>query len=156
MGGLSRMLHAVHAPFTAGGAAAAVAPVLHGGTGVARNSTARSTARLSLVALLAVMSLGVHAAEPIRVRVVPAFALNPADVIVETVIEPDVRNRGVEITVDSANFFTTSTVTLEGDRAPRVRTSRFRQLPAGNYEVSATLVQESGIRSRVAAVLEIQ
>jgi len=102
------------------------------------------------------MSLGVHAAEPIRVRVVPAFALNPADVIVETVIEPDVRNRGVEITVDSANFFTTSTVTLEGDRAPRVRTSRFRQLPAGNYEVSATLVQESGIRSRVAAILEIQ
>jgi hypothetical protein len=126
------------------------------GTGVAWNRTARSFARLSLVALLAVMSLGVHAGEPIRVRVVPAFALNPADVMVETVIEPDVRNRGVEITVDSANFFTTSTVTLEGDRAPRVRTTRFRQLPAGDYEVSATLVQESGIHSKVAVVLEIQ
>ena len=126
------------------------------GTGVAWNGTARRTATLCLVALLAVVSLGVHAGEPIRVRVVPAFALNPADVIVETVIEPDVRNRGVEITVDSANFFTTSTVTLEGERAPRVRTTRFRQLPAGSYEVSATLVQESGIRSKVAAILEIQ
>ena len=126
------------------------------GTGVARNKTARSTARLGLVALLAVMSLGVHAGEPIRVRVVPAFALNPADVMVETVIEPDVRNRGVEITVDSANFFTSSTVTLEGDRAPRGPTTRFRKLPAGSYEVSATLVQESGIRSKVAAILEIQ
>jgi hypothetical protein len=126
------------------------------GTGVAWNGTARRTATLCLVALLAVMSLGVHAGEPIRVRVVPAFALNPADVIVETVIEPDVRNRGVEITVDSANFFTTSTVTLEGERAPRVRTTRFRQLPAGNYEVSATLVQDNGIGSKVAAVLEVQ
>ena len=126
------------------------------GTGVAWNRTARSTARLSLIALLALMSLGVHAGEPIRVRVVPAFALNPADVNVETVIEPDIKNRGVEVTVDSPNFFATSTVTLEGDRAPRVRTTHFRQLPAGNYEVSATLVQDSGLRSKVAVVLEIQ
>ena len=115
-----------------------------------------STARVSLVALLAVMSLGVHASEPIRVRVVPAFALNPADVSVETVIEPDIKNRGVEVTVDSPNFFATSTVSLEGDRAPRVRTTHFRQLPAGNYEVSATLVQESGSRPKVAVILEIQ
>jgi hypothetical protein len=125
-------------------------------TGVTWNRTARSIARLSLVALLAVMSLGVHAGEPVRVRVVPAFALNPADVMVETVIEPDVRNRGVEVTVDSPNFFATSTVVLEGDRAPRVRTTRFRQLPAGSYEVSATLVQDSGSRPKVAVVLEIQ
>ena len=126
------------------------------GPGVAWNGTARSTARLSCISLLALMSLGVHAGEPIRVRVVPAFALNPADVIVETVIEPDVRNRGVEIAVDSPNFFTTSTVTLEGDRAPRVRTTHFRQLPAGSYDVSATLVQDNGIRSKVAVILEIQ
>jgi hypothetical protein len=126
------------------------------GPGVAWNRTARSGARLSVIALLALMSLGVHAGEPVRVRVVPAFALNPADVMVETIIEPDVRNRGVEITVDSANFFTTSTVSLEGERAPRVRTTRFRQLPAGNYEVSATLVQDNGIRSKVAVTLEIQ
>ena len=125
-------------------------------SGVAWNRTARSTARLSLITLLAVMSLGVHAAEPVRVRVSPAFALNPADVIVETVIEPDDRNRGVEVTVDSANFFATSTVTLEGDRAPRVRTTHFRQLPAGSYEVSATLVQDGGPRPKVAVILEIQ
>jgi hypothetical protein len=126
------------------------------GSGVAWNRTTRRTARLSLVALLAVMSLGVHAGEPIRVRVVPAFALNPADVSVETVIEPDARNRGVEVTLDSPNFFTTSTVALEGDRAPRVRKVVFRQLPAGSYEVSATLVQDRGARSKVAVILEIQ
>jgi len=126
------------------------------GTGVDWNRMPRSTARLSVIALLALVSLGVHAGEPVRVRVVPAFALNPADVIVETVIEPDVRNRGVEITVDSANFFATSTVTLEGDRAPRVRTTHFRQLPAGSYEVSATLVQDGGPRSKVAVILEIR
>ncbi len=124
--------------------------------GVAWNRTARSVARLSLIALLAVTSLGVHAGEPVRVRVVPAFALNPADVIVETVIEPDARNRGVEVTVDSPNFFATSTVTLEGDRAPRLRTTHFRQLPAGSYEVSATLVQDNGPRPKVAVILEIQ
>jgi len=107
-------------------------------------------------ALLAVMSLGVSAGEPIRVRVLPAFALNPADVTVETVIEPNAQNRGVEVTIDSPDFFATSTVPLEGDQAPRVRTTHFRQLPAGDYEVSATLVQERGGRSKVAVLLEIQ
>jgi hypothetical protein len=102
------------------------------------------------------MSLGVHASEPIRVRVLPAFALGPADVIVETIVEPDARNREVEIMLDSPNYSSSSTLVLEGDKAPRVREIRFRQLPAGAYEVSATLVQEQAIRSKVAVALVIQ
>ena len=58
--------------------------------------------------------------------------------------------------MDSPNFFATSTVALEGDRAARVRTTHFRQLPAGKYEVSATLVQDRGLQSKVAVILEIQ
>jgi len=37
-----------------------------------------------------------------------------------------------------------------------VRDMRFRQLPVGSYEVSATLVQENGTRSKVAAALQVQ
>jgi len=124
--------------------------------GVDWNGTLRRIATLGFVALLGVMSLGVHAIEPIRVRVLPAFALGPADVIVETIVEPDTRNREVEVMVDSANYAASSTVALEGEKAARVREIRFRQLPAGSYEVSATLVQTDGMRSKVAAVLEIQ
>ena len=116
----------------------------------------RRPARLGLIGLLAVLSLDVHAIEPIRVRVLPALALGPADVIVETIVEPDARNREVEIMVDSPNYTASSTVALEGDKAPRVRDMRFRQLPAGSYEVSATLVQDNGIRSKVAAALQVQ
>ena len=125
-------------------------------SGVAWNRMPRRVATVGFVALLAVVSLGVHAIEPIRVRVLPAFALGPADVIVETIVEPDTRNREVEVMVDSPNYAASSTVVLEGEKAARVREIRFRQLPAGSYEVSATLVQNDGIRSKVAAVLEIQ
>src|SRR4051812_18066760 len=94
--------------------------------------------RLCVIASLAVIpSLG-YASEPIRIRVSPAVAFSPADIMIETTVEPDARNREVEVTVDSAGFLSTSTVTLDGDNAPRVKTFRFRQLPAGNYEVSAT------------------
>ena len=71
---------------------------------------ARIVSSLGLVAWLAAGSLGVAATEPIRIRVVPAFALSPADVTVEAIVEPDARNRSVEVAVDSASFFTTSTV----------------------------------------------
>ena len=125
-------------------------------SGVDRNRTPRRIATLGFVASLAVVSLGVHAIEPIRVRVLPAFALGPADVIVETIVEPDARNREIEVMLDSSSYSSSSTVVLEGDKAPRVRDVRFRQLPAGSYEVSATLVHEQGIRSNVAAFLEIQ
>ena len=124
-------------------------------TGVDWNR-ARVVSSLALIAWLAAGSLGVDASEPIRIRVVPTFALSPADVTVEAIVEPDARNRSVEVAVDSASFFTTSTVSLEGDRAARVREIRFRQLPAGSYEVSATLVQERGVRSKVAVILEVQ
>ena len=117
---------------------------------------ARAVSSLGLIAWLAAGSLGADAGEPIRIRVVPAFALSPADVTVEAIVEPDARNRSVEVAVDSASFFTTSTVSLEGDRAARVRAIRFRQLPAGSYEVSATLLQDRGVRSKVAVVLQIQ
>jgi hypothetical protein len=125
-------------------------------TGMDWHTTLRRVARLGLIALLVVMSPGVHAVEPIRVRVLPAFALGPADVIVETIVEPDARNREVEIMLDSSNYASSSTVALEGDQSPRVREIRFRQLPAGAYEVSATLVQDQGIRSTVAVALQIR
>lgn len=125
-------------------------------TGMARHTMTRHAARLGLIGLLAVLSLGVHAIEPIRVRVLPALAIGPADVIVETIVEPDAHNREVEIMVDSPNYTASSIVSLEGDKAPRVRDMRFRQLPAGSYEVSATLVQDNGIRSKVAAALQVQ
>jgi len=125
-------------------------------TGMACHATMRPGTRLGFIALLAVMSLDVHAIEPIRVRVLPALAPGPADVIVETIVEPDTRNREVEIMVDSPNYAASSTVALEGDKAPRVRDMRFRQLPVGSYEVSATLVQENGTRSKVAAALQVQ
>ena len=83
---------------------------------------------------------------PVDARVLPPAAYAPSDVLIEAFIEPDAQNRYVEFVIDSGAFFSSSTVELDGARAPRRKEIRFRQLPAGSYKVSVTLVGTDGRR----------
>jgi hypothetical protein len=87
------------------------------------------------------------AKEPLGFRAVPASGFGPINLVVQTFIEPDARNRSVEITVDSGDYFTSSTAELDGDHAPRTRQVLFRQLRAGDYVVRVTLMASDGPRA---------
>jgi len=89
----------------------------------------------------------VTATTPVSIRVSPAVSFAPANLVVQTVIEPDADNRAVEIVADAADFYRSSTVQLEGDRAPRTIRFEFRSLPPGEYRVSASVIGADG-RSR--------
>ena len=54
-------------------------------------------------------------------------------------IEADQDNRAVEIVAESADFYRSSQIQLEGDKAPRTTNFEFRSLPPGTYEVRALL-----------------
>ena len=98
------------------------------------------------------MPLG--AGERLTMRVSPAISFAPANLIVRAVIEADAQNRAVEVIADSANFYRSSEIQLEGDKAPRTSTFEFRSLPPGVYEVKVMLIGADG-RQRALARQQI-
>jgi hypothetical protein len=102
---------------------------------------ARAKAILGVL-LASTMSAG--ASERLTMKMTPQVAYAPARVSVRTTIEADVDNRALEIVVDSDNFYRSSLIELNGDHAPRTSVIEFRDLPEGQYIVSATLLDQRG------------
>jgi hypothetical protein len=99
------------------------------------------TARAILFGVLLMTStMPVGAGERMTVRVSPAVAFAPANLIVRAHIEADAQNRAVEIVAESTEFYRSSEIQLDGENAPRLNTFEFRSLPPGTYEVTATLL----------------
>jgi hypothetical protein len=85
----------------------------------------------------------------VLIRVTPTRAIEPADVRVLVVIERDPKNRAMRITADSADYFTSSEVSIDGDRGPRVRSILLRDLPAGEYMFTGEAIGDGGsVRGR--------
>ena len=94
--------------------------------------------------LLTMSGISAGAGEKITMKASPEISFAPAHLIVRTTIEPDPDNRAIEVTVDSPDFYRSSTIQLEGDQAPRTSIVEFRGVPGGNYEISARLLDERG------------
>jgi hypothetical protein len=107
--------------------------------------------------LIVTATLRAGAGEMMTVSVSPAVAFAPATLIVRASILADERNRTVEIVAESANFYRSSEIQLNGDKAPRTNTFEFRSVPSGTYEVKATLRDANGdaraaVRSQVSVI----
>jgi hypothetical protein len=94
--------------------------------------------------LLFMATLPAGAGDRMALKVSPAVAFAPANLIVRTMIEADAKNRAVEIVAESTDFYRSSEVQLDGEHAPRTTTFEFRSLPQGVYEVKATLLASDG------------
>jgi hypothetical protein len=97
--------------------------------------------------LMLVGTLRLGAGERIMLKVSPAVAFAPANLVVRATIPADADNRAVEIVAESDDFYRSSEIQLEGERAARTNMFEFRSLPPGTYEVRANLVGANG-RSR--------
>jgi hypothetical protein len=82
-------------------------------------------ARYLVVAMVLAATPVAGAKEPLSIRVALAFSLAPANIVIRTSVEPDAENRSMEVIADSAEFYRSSTVTLEGDRAPKTMMVEF-------------------------------
>jgi hypothetical protein len=100
--------------------------------------------RAGICGLVVAMTTSGVARESISIRVSPTMAFAPAELVIQTSIEPDANNRAVEIIADSAAFYRSSEIQLEGDLAPKTTTVRFHGVPAGEYDVTAVVIGAGG------------
>ena len=112
-------------------------------------------ARCLMVAMVLAATPVAGAKEPLSIRVSPAFSFAPANLAIRASVEPDAANRSLEVVVDSADFYRSSTISLEGDSAPKTLTVDFRGLPPGDYEVTAVLIGEGRRRAIAQAHLDV-
>jgi hypothetical protein len=106
--------------------------------------------RCLVIAMVLTATAVTGAKEPLSIRVSPAFSFAPANLVIRTSVEPDAENRSMEVIADSAAFYRSSRITLEGDRAPKTMMVEFRSLPPGDYEVTAMLIGGDGHRRATA------
>jgi hypothetical protein len=99
-------------------------------------------ALLGMLMVTAALPLG--AGEKMTMKVSPAVAFAPANLIVRATILADADNRAVEIIAESDDFYRSSMIQLEGDHAARTSMFEFRSLPPGTYEVRANLFGTDG------------
>jgi len=98
--------------------------------------------------VLAMIALPVGAGEALRMRVSPAYSYEPATLLIQLSVEPDAENRALLVVAESPEFYRSSEVALEGDRAARTNVVQYKSLPAGAYDVHAALI---GVDGRVRA-----
>ena len=103
------------------------------------------TLKASLLGVLMLAStLPLGAGERLTMKVSPAVAFAPANLMVRAMVVADADNRAVEIIAESADFYRSSMIQLEGDQAARINQFEFRSLPPGTYEVRANLFGSNG------------
>ena len=92
----------------------------------------------------------VNGGEPLRLAVTPAQSLAPATVRIRARVEPSAANRLLAIVADGDEFYRSSEIQLEGDQAPATVELQFSNLPGGNYEFSAELIDNTGHQRAIA------
>lgn len=118
--------------------------------GLAGRGIQMINARTSVCALMLISAapLQIRAGERLTLHVSPAVSFAPANLTVRTTVTTDPDNRAIEIVAESLDFYRSSEIPLDGDRAPRTFVLEFRSLPGGMYRVTAVLIGASGERTR--------
>jgi hypothetical protein len=97
-----------------------------------------------LGAVIAAAASPIRANDRLALRVSPTVAFAPANLVVRATVEANRDNRSIEIVAESDDFYRSSQMQLDGDRAPRTTRFEFRSLPTGYYQLRATLRDVSG------------
>ena len=104
----------------------------------------------AICGLIGMSVLPAGSGQPLTLAVSPAHSFAPATVRIRARVEPNAENRLLTIVADGPNFYRSSDVQLDGEEAPKTVELWFRDVPGGDYEVSAILTTTSG-RPRVTA-----
>jgi hypothetical protein len=89
------------------------------------------------------------ASEKLTLRVTPNVSSAPSNVIVKATVARDADNRWLRIEADSGAFYRSSSIQLDGDKAPAVMEFKLSNLPGGEYAVSAVLLDSHGEETTV-------
>jgi hypothetical protein len=103
------------------------------------------TAFVALSVFLAVSLVAVrpartvlHANDFVQLLVSPTLS-ERGDMLVQVLVTRDAENQWMKVTAESEAYYSSSEMELEGEYSARVKVIRFRDVPAGWYEVTGTV-----------------
>lgn len=86
--------------------------------------------------------------ETLTMRIMPGLSASaPAAVAVIATVPHHADNRALRVVAESTEFYRASQVDLNGEHAPRTSHFLFRNLPAGEYEITVMLGGTRGRRA---------
>ena len=89
-------------------------------------------------------AFSVSAGERLTIAVSTSQAFAPATATIRVHVAPDANNRGLEVSVDSGEYFRSSWIQLDGTEAPPTIAVEVRGLPGGNYQIRGALIDSTG------------
>jgi hypothetical protein len=106
---------------------------------------------LSAVVLAAALAGAAGAAvgdanEVVEIRLRGRYYAEPATVQVTVAVEPDAVNKALRIEAESERMFRSSEITLAGAGEKRIHVIEFKNLPAGEYTLSAQVFSSDDMR----------
>jgi hypothetical protein len=111
--------------------------------------------RALLVVASFLLPLSAGAGDKLSMKVSPAIAFAPANLVVRAYVAADPDNRAIEVVAESPDFYRSSQIELDGDKAPHTNVFEFRSLPTGAYQVSAVLIGTRGQRALVRSEVNV-
>lgn len=75
----------------------------------------------------------------LEIQVSPTISMAPSTILVRVRVEHHANNRGLRVEADSENYFRSTEIELDGENAPLMNEFRFKDLPAGDYIITAVL-----------------
>jgi len=105
---------------------------------------------LWICGLIVLTVLPVVGGEPLKLAVTPTHSFAPATMRIRASVEPRAENRKLAIVADGADFYRSSEIQLDGDQAPKTVELQFSNLPGGDYQVSAVLIDALGRQRAIA------
>ena len=85
----------------------------------------------------------------------PLVAFAGSDLRVVVRVQPDAGNRRLLLSVDAPTFYASTERQLDGLDGARAHTFNLKELPAGDYQLVATLEGSDGVRSRVTRAFKV-
>jgi hypothetical protein len=101
-------------------------------------------ATLMLTMFLALATIHAGGGEQLKLAVSPAHSFAPSNLSIRARVVPHGENRGLQIVAESAAFYRSSQMPLDGEGAPGMLLFEFRSLPSGDYRVYGILTASGG------------
>jgi hypothetical protein len=91
----------------------------------------------------------------VEIRLRGRYYAEPATVQITIAVEPDAVNRALRVEAESERMFRSSEITLEGANEKRIHTLEFKNLPAGEYTLSAAVFARGEVRAVATQALTV-
>jgi hypothetical protein len=115
----------------------------------------RQTALFSGICLLTAAPT-LDSSERLAMKVSPLVAFAPGFLTVSVTVPADDENRSLQVVAESADFYRSSQVSLDGKNAAPLNVFKFSDLPSGSYEITSVLIGANGKRAIAQRIAKVQ